>query len=64
MIKSERQVELVRSLRVSPTVRLGQILLEVDRLVLAWGNPALPVDKSEHLHDTWDAVEARLSDPF
>lgn len=61
LIKSDRTLHAARSVRIRPDVRLGQILLELDRVVLAWGQPQLK--DYEHIHDTLDRLALAVGYP-
>lgn len=58
MAKRGRTIDMVRTMRVAPTERIGSILLTIDRLALAWATPQLPM--SEHIHDVWEQEERRI----
>lgn len=60
LVRTERSLEMARSLRIAPQRRIGDVLVEIDRLVLAWALPELRGDASEHLHDVWDSCEQHL----
>jgi hypothetical protein len=65
MARSGRDLLAARSFRIAPHIALGAVLLDVDRIVLAWGLPGATQDRDEHFYDVLDAVAQRLDpEPF
>ena len=62
LIRSQHELVACQSFRIEPGVRMGEVLTQVDRIVLAWALPAL--DDQSHIWDTFDAVEKALTAPF
>lgn len=60
LVKSGQTIEAVRSMRLSPQVRIGRILLTIDRLMLAAAVPELRQNATDHLHDVWDQEESSI----
>lgn len=58
MIKAGSTMMLARTTRIAPNIRLGQVLLEIDRLAIAWAAPQLR--DSEHVHDVWEQLERNI----
>lgn len=64
LLKSDRTLLAVRSIRLRPDVRIGEALTWVDRVVLSWATPQ--IRELEHIHDTLDELERALGmgEPF
>lgn len=51
-----------RSIRLRRNARLGEALLEIDRLVLGWASPL--VQRGRHIEELIDCSEHLLGEPF
>lgn len=51
-----------RAIRLRRDVRIGQALLELDRLVIGWCHPGMEYDS--HVEELVDSFENALGEPF
>lgn len=62
MVRSGKTLVAARSYRIAERVRLGEVLLWIDRIMLLWGQPDLSGDGE--LFVLLDSMEEAITDPF